>query len=130
MKAMKGLLTDFPESENGFEVAKNAILRKIESERITKTDILFNFETARKRGLNYDIRKDIYEKIQKSTLEDVRKFQEQYIQGKNFNIILIGNKDKINFKELQQYGKIRELTLDEIFGFEKVEKIDTESVNQ
>jgi len=130
MKAMRGLLSDFSESANGFEVARNAILNRIESERITKADILFDFETARKRGLNYDVRKDIYDQVQKSTIEDVRKFQEQYIQGKNFNIILIGDKDKINFKELKGYGKIQELTLDEIFGYEKVDKINTEQVNQ
>ena len=49
----------FPKSENGFEVAKNAILNQIESQRITKASILFNYETARKKGIDYDIRKDI-----------------------------------------------------------------------
>jgi zinc protease len=130
MKAMKGLLTDFPKSEGGFEVARNAILNQIESERITKARILFDYETARKRGLDYDIRKDIYEQTQKFTLADVQKFQEEYIKGKNYNIVLIGNKNKINFKELKQYGEVKELTLDEIFGYEKVQKIDLEKPNQ
>jgi predicted Zn-dependent peptidase len=129
MDAMKKLLSDFPKSENGFEVAKNSILNQIESERITKRGILFNYETARKRGVDYDLRKDIYEKTQQFTLDDVAKFQESYIKGRNFNIVLIGSKDKINFKALQPYGKIRELTLDEIFGYEKVEKINLEAGN-
>ena len=130
MKAMRGLLTDFPKSEGGFEVARNAILNQIESERITKARILFDYETARKRGLDYDIRKDIYEQTQKFTLADVQKFQEQYIKGQNYNIVLIGNKSKINFKELKQYGEVKELTLDEIFGYEKVQKINLEKPNQ
>jgi zinc protease len=127
MKAMQKLLIDFPKSESGFEVAKTAILNQIESERVTKANVLFNYETARKRGLDYDIRKDVYEQTQKYTLDDVVKFQKQYVQGKNYNIVLIGNKDKINFKELAPYGKVQELTLDEIFGYEKVQKIDVES---
>jgi zinc protease len=126
MIGMQKLLTDFPKSESGFEVARNAILNQIESERITKANILFNYETARRQGLNYDIRKDIYEKTQKFTLDDVSAFQQDYIQGKNFNVVLIGSKDKINFKALQPYGKVRELTLDEIFGYEKVQKINLE----
>jgi predicted Zn-dependent peptidase len=129
MDAMKKLLNDFPKSENGFEVAKNSILNQIESERITKRGILFNYETARKRGVDYDLRKDIYDKAQQFTLDDIAKFQENHIKGRNYNIVLIGNKDKINFKALQPYGKIRELTLDEIFGYEKVEKINLEAGN-
>jgi predicted Zn-dependent peptidase len=127
MKAMQKLLTDFPRSESGFDVAKKAILNQIESERITKADILFNYESARKRGLTYDIRKDIYDQTQNFTMDDVAKFQGQYIRGKNYNVVLIGDKDKINFKELKPYGKVQELTLDEIFGYEKVQKIDVES---
>lgn len=130
MKAMLGLLKDFPKSQNGFEVARNSILNQIESERITKSNILFNYETAKRKGLTYDIRKDIYNEVQKFTLDDVAKFQQDYLKGKNFNVVLIGNKDKINFKELKQYGKVKELTLDEIFGYEKVQKIDIETLQK
>ena len=129
MKAMQKLLMDFPRSESGFEVARNAILNQIESERITKANILFNYEQARKRGLTYDLRKDMYEKTQQFTLKDVSTFQQDYIKGKKFNVVLIGNKDKINFKALQPYGTVRELTLDEIFGYEKVQKINLEAAN-
>lgn len=127
MTAMLGLLQNFPRSDNGFEIAKKSLLNQIESERITKTAILFNYESAKKRGLNYDIRKDIYEQAQKSTLDDVEKFQSEYLKNTNYNVVLIGSKDKINFKELQKYGKVQQLTLDEIFGYEKEQRIDMEA---
>ena len=127
MSAMQKLLMDFPKSEGGFEIARNAILNQIESERITKADILFNYESARKKGVDYDLRKDVYDKTQTFTLNDVTAFQQQYVKGKNFNVVLIGDKDKINFKALQPYGTVQELTLDEIFGYEKVQKIDLEA---
>ncbi|MBT1704714.1 M16 family metallopeptidase [Chryseosolibacter indicus] len=130
MKAMLGLLQSFPKSDNGFEVARNSILNQIESERITKAGILFNYESARKKGLSYDIRKDVYDQVQRFTLADVEKFQGEYLKNKNFNVVLIGNKDKINFQELKRYGKIQELSLDELFGYEKVQKINLEKVNQ
>ena len=130
MKAMLGLVRNFPRSDNGFEVAKNAILNQIESERITKTAILFSYESAKKRGLNYDVRKDIYEKVQQYTLDDVEKFQQEYLKDNSYNVVLIGSKDKVNFKELNQYGKVQQLTLDQIFGYEKEERIELESVPQ
>jgi predicted Zn-dependent peptidase len=130
MKAMLALLQDFPKSENGFEVAQNAILNQIESQRITKAGILFNYETARKKGLTYDVRKDVYEKVQKYTLADVEKFQQENLKNNKYNVVLIGNKDKIDFKDLQKYGKVKQLTLDELFGYEKVDKINLEQPNQ
>ncbi len=126
MKAMLDLLQKFPKSENGFEVAQNAILNQIESQRITKTGILFNYENARKKGLDHDVRKDVYEKVQKYTLDSIARFQEQQLKDNKYNVVLIGNKEKINFKELQKYGTVKQLTLDELFGYEKVEKIEIE----
>ncbi|HTE31953.1 MAG TPA: insulinase family protein, partial [Chryseolinea sp.] len=129
MNAMNELLVNFPKSTGGLEIARNAILNQIESERITKTDILFNYETARKRGLNYDVRKEIYEETKKFSMDDLVKFQQQYIKGNRYNIVLIGSRDKINFSTLKPYGQVQELTLDQIFGYEKVQKIDTEAPN-
>lgn len=34
--------------------------------------------------------------------------------------------DKNQFQSVATYGEVRELTLDEIFGYEKVQKIDLE----
>lgn len=130
MKAMMELLQNFPKSENGFETAKKAIMNQIESQRITKASILFNYENARKKGLDYDVRKDVYEKVQNYTLADVEKFQQENLKNNKYNVVVIGSKDKLNFKELQKYGKVKQLTLDELFGYEKQEKINLEQPNQ
>lgn len=129
MKAMLDLLQNFPKSENGFESAQKAILNQIESQRITKASILFNYEAARKKGLDYDVRKDVYEKVQNYTLADVEKFQQENLKNNKYNVVLIGSKDKINFRDLQKYGTVKQLTLDELFGYEKQEKINLERPN-
>lgn len=130
MKAMMGLIQDFPRSENGFEVARNSLMNQLESERITKTNILFNYETARRRGLDHDIRKDVYEQIMNMTIEDVANFQKQFIKDRKFNVVLVGDKKKLNLKDLEKYGTVKELTLDELFGYEKPLKVNKEVPNQ
>ncbi len=130
MKAMMGLIQDFPRSENGFEVARTSLMNQLESERITKTNILFNYETAKRRGLDHDIRKDVYEQIQDMTIEDIANFQKEYIKGRKFNVVLVGDQKKLNLKSLQQYGTVKELTLDELFGYEKPLKVNKETPNQ
>ncbi len=130
MKAMMALIQEFPKTENGFEMAKKSLLNKIESERITKSNILFNYEIAKRRGLDHDVRKDVYEKAQGMKIEDVEKFQQDFVKGRKFNTVLVGSREKLNLKDLQKYGKVQELTLDEVFGYEKVQKINVEKPNQ
>ncbi|HLZ15404.1 MAG TPA: insulinase family protein [Cyclobacteriaceae bacterium] len=130
MKAMMGLIQDFPKSESGFEVARTSILNQLESERITKTNILFNYETAKRRGVDHDIRKDAYEQIQNMTIEDIANFQKDYIKGRKFNVVLVGDQKKLNLKNLQQYGDVKELTLDDLFGYEKPLRVNKEGPNQ
>jgi zinc protease len=130
MDAMMNLIQNFPKSENGFDVAQKSLLSRLESERITKASILFNYESAKRRGVDHDLRKDIYESIQNMTIEDVANFQKQYIKDKPFNVVLVGDKKKLSFKHLTKYGEVKELTLDELFGYEKPQKVDLETPNQ
>ena len=126
MKAMTDLIQNFPRSEGGFDVARNSLMNQLESERITKTGILFNYENAKRQGLDHDVRKDVYEQIQNMTIEDLAMFQKDYIKGRKFNVVLVGDKNKLNLKDLQKYGVVKELTLDEIFGYDKPLKVNKE----
>ncbi len=130
MKGLNGLIRDFPRTENGFEVAKSGIMNRIESARITKTGILFNYLDAQRKGLDHDIRKDVYEQAQQLTLDDIQKFHEQYLSKSNYNVVVLGKEGKLNLKDLQKYGKVKQLTLDELFGYEKPVKVNMETPNQ
>ena len=81
-KQCKNFSWTFQSPKVDLRLRRNAILNQIESERITKADILFNYESARKKGVDYDMRKDVYDKTQKFTLNDVTAFQQQYVKGK------------------------------------------------
>lgn len=123
-KAVNDLLTTLPESEKNWEIGKKSIKQNFETRRITKTGILFNYQNALRLGLDYDVRKDIYEGVDNISLGDIKQFHNDYMKGKAWNIKVMGSKDKISMTELAKYGKVVPLTLKDIFGYE-VEK-DTE----
>ncbi len=124
MEAMVNLINEFPESEAAFSLAKDAILNRIESERVTRSGAIWSYINAQQAGLDYDIRKDIYEQVKTMTFEDLKAFQEDYIKGKKFTTVMIGSKDKIDFADLKKYGEIKELSLEEIFGYEESENVN------
>ncbi len=117
LSSMFSLINNLPESQQAFEISKKAILNKIESERITKSSVLYSYLNAEKRGINFDIREQVYNEVKAMDLEKLLKFHKTYIKDKPHNILLIGNRDKIDFKNLKKYGIIKEVSLDELFGF-------------
>ncbi|MBK8489646.1 MAG: insulinase family protein [Saprospirales bacterium] len=116
--AMMGIIEEMPISESQIENARQSILRKIETGRIIKDDIYWNYRFAQQRGLDHDLRKDLYERMQAITPQDLLAFQRKYVQGRNYTLLVLGSKDHVDMDYLKSIGPVRELTLTEIFGFE------------
>lgn len=117
MSGMMGLIKDMPESDNNFKAAQESILQSIRTERITRENILFSYESSKRLGLDYDIRRDIYTRVPKLTFADVKSFEEKHLKDKQYTILVLGKKDGLDLKTLQQYGKITFLSLTDIFGY-------------
>ncbi len=117
MAGMNTLLNDMPTAEANLQIAKAAIRNSIATERITKSDILFSYERAKRLGLDYDLRRDVYEQTANMSFADLLKFQQARVKGQPQTILVIGSKDRLNFKELAKYGQVQQLTLKEIFGY-------------
>ena len=118
MTAINELVNTMPKSEKLWETSKGAIKSEYESKRITKADILFNYQNAQRLGLNYDYRKDIYNSIDKISLNDVEKFHNAHFKDKTWSVKVLGSKDKVDMSILKKYGKVVELNLKDIFGYE------------
>lgn len=117
MGGMKNLLTEMPVSEKSFNTAKEAIIERLRTERITRTSILFNFMNAQKMGRKHDIRQDVYKAVPAFTFDDLKKFQDAHVANKNFTVLVLGKKDQLDMETLSKYGTIKFLTLEDIFGY-------------
>ncbi len=115
--AMKEILDNMPVSEAQIETARMSILKKIESDRITKTRIYFDALANRKLGFDYDVRKDVYNKMKTTTAADLKKFQEEKVKGRNYVYLVLGEKDKVDMNYLKTLGEVKELTMEEVFGY-------------
>jgi len=122
LDALIDLLNNLPESEKNFETAKQSILSKMESNRITKTRVFFNYIAASDRDLDYDIRQDIYTGVKDMSFDDLKNFHGKYVKDQKFNISVIGDEKKMDFQALGKYGAVKKLSLSEIFGYEDYDK--------
>ncbi len=115
--AMLELMNVMPEAPVQFESAKEAILTKIETERITKANIFWTYLSNKKRGIDYDIRKDVYDYTENATIEEFENFFNEYIKGRNYIYLIIGNRDLVDMNQMKKLGKVKELSLEEIFNY-------------
>ncbi|HJN63242.1 MAG TPA: insulinase family protein [Flavobacteriales bacterium] len=117
MNSMMALLQTMPEAESNMESAKEGVIQKIRTERLTKSKVLSEYQKAEKMGIDYDVRKDIYTEISDFTMEDLTNFHNNYIKNDNYTIMVLGNQKDLDLEVLKQYGEIVHLTLEDVFGY-------------
>ena len=117
VEAFDEIIEDMPRSEQAFELAKSGMLANIESKRTTKMDILWSYLEYEKFGLKEDINKTLYENTQSLTLDDVVKFQQEFIKGRPYTYCILGDKNDLDMAYIGKLGKIKFLSQEEIFGY-------------
>ncbi|MBI5915396.1 MAG: insulinase family protein [Bacteroidetes bacterium] len=122
IKAMQEIIEDMPVSEGQIEQAAESIQKKIETGRITKDNIYWSYRTAKDRGFDHDLRKDVYDKMKIVTPDDLQAFQQKHVKGRNYTFLVLGSKESVNMEYLKSIGKVTELSLDEVFGEKKTSK--------
>jgi len=111
------LMSELPQVELQFENSKNAALKQIAAGRITRTNIFFNLQNLKKLGVDYDLRKEMYQEIEKLSLDDLTGFYNSKIKSLHFNTAIIGKKENLNMEAAEKMGDFTEVSLEEIFGY-------------
>ncbi len=117
VKSMNELINDLPEADKLFTDAKTAIKKDIESDRITDEAVIFNYLAAQRLGLDEDIRKKTYAEVDKLTFSDIKNFTKNELSGKPYTYCIVASDKKVNVDDLKQYGDVKKLSLEDIFGY-------------
>lgn len=117
LTAFDEIINNMPESEAAFNLAKNALIARLRTDRIIGSDIFDSYLAAQDLGLNYDRRKVLFEDLQNLTLKDVKAFQEKWVKNRTYSYCVLGNEKELDMKKLSSYGTVTRLTTEEIFGY-------------
>jgi predicted Zn-dependent peptidase len=115
--ALLELMNDMPKAQKQFDLARESIMKKIETERIIKTRKFWTYQRNLDRGIDYDIRKDVYEYTGNVNLDQFATFFDNYIKGNDYIFLVLGNKNQVDLNVLGELGTVKELTLEEIFNY-------------
>ena len=111
------IINNMPESEAAFKLAKEGLIARLRTERTIKNNVVWSYINAQDFGLNTDSRIQLYQDVQKATLQDVIDFQKKWIKGRTYSYCILGDKKDLDMEALKKVGPITELTTEEIFGY-------------
>ena len=107
MIGMNELLTKLPAANSNMENAQDAIVQKIRTERITKDRVLFSYESAKRLGIEKDVREDVFKNVSNFTMNDLQTFHNEHISGNEYTILVLGNKEELDMDALKEYGEVK-----------------------
>lgn len=91
--------------------------KQLATSRVTKSGVLLQDEKLSSLGVTYDVNQKIYDYLNSASLADAVEFHEEYIQSPPRVYLVIGKKEDINWEELKKLGEVKQLTLEEVFGY-------------
>lgn len=117
VEGMNDLLKKLPKDDNVFALSKESIKNRIETERIDESNLAYYLLAYKELNISSDPNKEIYAALPEMTMDDIAKFHKNRIAGAQFAYGVVANKERVSTKELEKYGKVTELSLEQIFGY-------------
>lgn len=115
--AFKDILTDMPQSEKAFDIAKEGIIANLRTQRITKSGVLWAYLSAQRLNVDYDLRKDVFAQVPNFTLADVVKFQEENVKNLTYTYCILSDEKTVDMKAVNALGKVKKVAQAEMFGY-------------
>ncbi len=117
INTFRQIIDEMPLLPSQIDAARVGVLKSIENERITRDKPYWAYRQNTHRGIVGDHRKPIYDTFQKLKSDDLADFQQEYIKGRKFKFLILGDRERLDFNFLSEIGRVEELTLDTIFGY-------------
>ena len=111
------ILDTIPQSEPSFQIAKDALTKRLATQRTTKFGLINAWLQAQWLGIDYDQNERIYKAIPDITLQDIVKFEQEQMARKPYRYVILGDEKDLDLVELSQIGPIRRVSTEQIFGY-------------
>ena len=111
------IIEHMPVAQNSFDLAKDALVKRLATQRYIGDAVLGYYSSCRRLGLDHDLAADIYAKVKDMTLDDLVQFSKQNVAGRTYKYIVLGDEANLDMKKLESLGPIHRLTIDQIFGY-------------
>lgn len=115
--AMNELHQNLPQVQASFDRAKDAVVSKMRTERTQKTSLFWLKRELLKMGLDSNYKAELLNSVQNLEIKDLVQFHSKEYGELPFNYAILGDKSKLDMAYLKTLGEIKEVSLEELFGY-------------
>ncbi len=110
------LINNMPQKPERMELITKSICQSINSKRPGFRDITNRIPYWAYLGCTEDPNKELFENIEEMHFNDIVNYYNKYIKDKKIIITIVGDKKRIEFEKLKEFGKITELNKKDLFN--------------
>ncbi|MEY3368069.1 MAG: hypothetical protein RI973_1224 [Bacteroidota bacterium] len=114
IEAMQGIVEDMPASEYQMMQAALSIQKKLETSRVKRENIYWDWRSVQERGYGHDLRRDVYQAISAARPADLLDFHNKYVRGRQYTFVVLGSKQAVDLGYLSAIGPVRETRVEEL----------------
>ena len=117
IEAFDSIINDMPRSQAAFDIAKEAIIGRMRTARVTGMNVLNAYLSCRRLGIEEPLARQNFEALQKMSLDDVIATQEHWVKDRSYCYAILGDIKDLDTKSLKTLGEVKILSLEDIFGY-------------
>ena len=119
-KAVEGfdeIIETLPQAPENLEIAKASILGRLRTQRTIGSAVLYSYLTAQELGLTEPREKQVFEKVDALTMDDLLATHAKWIKGRPYVYAILGDPADLDLAFLRTLGPVQQVSLEEIFGY-------------
>ena len=91
------------------------MLNRYRTSKLNFREVIGAVRTWERQGLEGDPRRDNYRKLQQTELDDLLEFQTEHVKDRAKLISIVGDLSIIDVDELEQFGSVQQLQVEDLF---------------
>ncbi len=115
LNAFVGLIDEMPVSSERFEETANSMLNRYRTSKINFRQVIGAVRGWERLGLEGDPRRERFQQLQSASVDDLVEFQQNHVRDRPKLISIVGDLSIIDTEELEQFGTVKEIQVDELF---------------
>jgi hypothetical protein len=115
LNAFIDLIDNMPESNERFDESVNSLLNRYRTSKINFREVIGAVRSWERLGLEGDPRRQRYEQLQTASMGDLLTFQRGHVKERPKLISVVGDLSIIEAEELEQFGTVKEIQVDDLF---------------
>ena len=115
LEAFIDLIDNMPSSSERFDEAVSASLNRYRTSKLNFRQVIGAVRNWEQLGFESDPRRARYQQLQTASMEDLLEFQQQHVKDRPKLISIVGDLSIIDTEELEQFGTVEEVQVDQLF---------------